>query len=286
MNSKKTYRDICLGYSTLVINKISFFVKHLSPFDSAEIDEIYEEAFLRAKSSGLETKQEKLDRAIAKGIWSDSKDKSLISYQNDISRLYQSKFNLQNKKHLISLNEEIKLMEESYSELAIEKYNITNNCAEDFADNASNQYQIFNSLYKDSDLKIKAYSKDDFDYLDSEEYLNILIVCKDILQIFNLDIIKTIACGSFFQEAFSLVEHPKDFFVKPVYNLTYYQIRLLKYGNYFKNIYSNYGAPPEELTDKPDKIEEWYFIKKSGHENEEREMKVTEDKWRSLINQV
>jgi hypothetical protein len=286
LNTKKTYRDICLGYSALVIKNTSLFVKHLSPFDSAIIDEIYEEAFLRAKSNGLETRQQKLDIATSKGIWNNIKEKSLLSYQNDIAKLHEAKHSLQNKKHLKSLNEEIELMQNSYNEIAIERFNITRGCAEDFAENTSNQYQIFHSLYTDENLLNKAYSKDDFDYLDSEEYFDILLLCKDNLENFNLNNIKTIACGFFFQDAFSLVEHPKDFFNKPVYNLTYYQIKLLKYGNYFKNIYANYGSPPEDILENPDKIEEWYFIKKSGHENEEKEMKVTEDKWRTLVKEV
>jgi hypothetical protein len=251
----------------------------------AEVDDVYDESLVRARNNGLESREEKLKRAIENGEWSVSKDKSLESYQSDISRLYAAKSNLQNRKHLFSLTEEITLLEKSWADLLTEKHGITHGCAEDFADNLSNQHQIFISIYKDEALKNRMYSNEEFEYLDSDEYLDVLILCRKSMQELSTDTIRKLSSSLFFQEAFSLLTDITDFFQKPVYNLSFYQVKLLKYGSHFKSILTEFGSPPSEYFGDPDKLEEWYYIRKSGLEKEEQETKKNEDSWRSLLQQ-
>ncbi len=286
MNLKKLYIDICLGYSKAKLDNDYVFIKHLSPLESAEVDEIYDDSLDRAKKNGLVSKEDKLKEAIDNGLWNAAKEKSIQSYQSDISRLYHAKNNLDSKAHLQSLNQEISLLEKSWEELMREKFNLTNGCAEDFADNMSNQYQIFISIYKDRDLKERKFSYEDFEYLDNEEYLKTLITCKKVLEDLSIETIRKITCSSFFLDSFLLVNDPFNFFLKPIYNLTFYQTKLLKYGGHFKNILTECGSPDNSAFGDPDKFEEWYYIKKSGKENEEQEVKKNEDKWRSLANTV
>jgi hypothetical protein len=286
LNLKKLYIDICLGFSRAKINNDPVFIKHLSPLETAEVDEIYEDSLDRARRSGLLSRDEKLEQAIQNGLWSKAKEKSIESYQSDISRLMHARNKLDSKAHLKSLNEEISLLEKLWEDLLREKFNITNGCAEDFADNLSNQYQIFISVYQDKELIHRKFSNDDFEYLDQKEYLDILIICKNTLENLNINTIRKISCSSFFLDPFSLVNDPFNFFLKPIYSLTFYQTKLLKYGAHFKNILTECGSPDNNVFGDPDKFEEWYYIKKSGKENEEQEVKKNEDKWRSLANTV
>jgi hypothetical protein len=86
---------------------------------------------------------------------------------------------------------------------------------------------------------------------------------EEFLQIYYLSLvsnsitnIKKISISYFFTHFYNLSETGISFFGKPVSQLTFNQVNLLSYADYFKKIISNNSIPPDIIND-PDKIEEF-----------------------------
>ena len=73
---------------------------------------------------------------------------------------------------------------------------------------------------------------------------------------------------SFFCNYFYLCDdNPQIFYGKPVVDLTFYQAEMFTYGRYFKNLaQESKGSPPEEIRNDPDKLIEFYEVRRNADE--------------------
>ena len=72
---RKIFRDIVRGYSTAIIEEEFVYIKHLTPHDQVELEEIEDKYFKIAQKRGVPTEKEMLDLLVKEEEWSDAEDK-------------------------------------------------------------------------------------------------------------------------------------------------------------------------------------------------------------------
>ena len=72
---RKIFRDVVRGYSSTILEEDFVYVKHLTPHDQVELEEIEERYFNIALRKGVPTEEEMLLFLKEEEQWSDADDK-------------------------------------------------------------------------------------------------------------------------------------------------------------------------------------------------------------------
>ena len=72
---RKIFRDIVRGYSTAIIEEEFVYIKHLTPHDQVELEEVRRKYHKIAQKRGVPTEKDMLDFLVKEDQWSDSEDK-------------------------------------------------------------------------------------------------------------------------------------------------------------------------------------------------------------------
>jgi hypothetical protein len=139
---------------------------------------------------------------------------------------------------------------------------------EDYANKKINEYFMFNSLFKDKDLKYKFFSEEEFDELENKDLSEILEIYNNINKNYIDKNLKKIALSSYYLSLFNLSDdNPYYMYGKPIIYLTFYQMEIFGYARYFKNALSQAKhSPPDEYYEDPDQLIEWLESSKNVEE--------------------
>jgi hypothetical protein len=266
---RKIYVSILHGFSVVVDERFgTLYLKHLDLFESQEMDEKNEFYTELAKKKGLPTEKERTEEIIKNGDWSPKKDSEIEESQIFIKNLEATKSKMFLQSEIKKLSEEIKKTKNKINELSSEKSDLIGVTAESYAAKKINDYYIFNTLYKDRDLKNKKFGPEEFDYLDEMDVLSLARIYNENIRKVSETTLKRIALSGFFLNNYTLSkDNPFIFYGKPITSLTFYQSDLFSFGRYFKHILSEMKNPPsqEEMED-PDKLIDKFNISKNSEE--------------------
>jgi len=109
-------------------------------------------------------------------------------------------------------------------------------------------------IYDSEELENNAFSKQEFDEMDDSEMHLLQKIQLDLAKKFNeLDIQKTVL-RPFFNLYLSFSENPKDFFGKPLIDLSVYQLKMAVFGRVFHSIFQHVENIPEDIKDDPERL--------------------------------
>lgn len=274
-NLRKAFYDIAAGYSRGVIFSREAFIKHLSYEDQINYDELRESFYKQAKDSGIETNEEKLKILRQQGIWTEEMDKEINASKLMIDSLYEGKKSNMKMPSLVKKYvENIREEEKKYNEKIQKKNQLMGLTCESYAEREVNDYYIFTNIFKNKELTERFFDIEEFDYFDDQKFSDICASYNKILEACSMESIKKIAMQPFFQEYFSLAgDNLKDFFDKPIYKLSFYQVKLLNYGSHFRNIYQNHDISrfPKEVQSDPDLLIDYAIAASKGKEEMQKQ---------------
>ena len=265
---KKTYIDILNGYSCIDRGgngRGALYIKHLSIFESQEIDEIndfYKKKFIKEGMPTLEEKEKDLEKD---KLWTKKERgriQELTLYLKNLEAT-KSKLVLKSQIDLISLD--ARKSELELEKLLSERAELVGSTAESFADKKANDHYLMISLYSDPQLSKKKFTPEEFDEISEEELAQVSSSYSLLLNSFTPKNLKKISLSPFFVNSFCMVEdNPYQFYGKPMTELTFYQTDILLYGKYFRSLLSDMkNKPSQDVMDDPDKLIEYFNISKN-----------------------
>ena len=260
--------DILKGYSLSYYKDNKLYFKHNTSFDSGEIDHLKQEFIEKAKKNGLPTEDQKEEYLILENIWSKENNEKIKKLKSDISTLKQTKSKLFKSDDINELNKQIDDKKLELINLTVERKELLGFTVEDYANKKINEYYMFNSLFKDKDLKDRYFSEQEFDELENKEISEVLSIYNDINKNFVENNLKKIALSSYYLSLFNLCdENAYNLYGKPIIYLTFYQMEVFGYARYFKNALSEAKhKPSDEYYENPDKLIEWLESSKNVEE--------------------
>ncbi|NBW09158.1 MAG: hypothetical protein EBR82_14160 [Caulobacteraceae bacterium] len=260
--------DILKGYTIAYYKNNKLYFKHNTSIDSGDIDHIKQEFIQKAKRNGLPTEQQKEEYIIKENLWSNEKNEEIKKIKSYISGLKQTKSKLFRNDDIAQINKQINEENIKLFTLIAERKDLLGFTVEDYANKKVNEYYMFNSLFKDKDLKNKFFSEQEFDELENRDLSEILDIYNNMNKNYVDKNLKKIALSSYYLSLFNLSDdNPYYMYGKPIVYLTFYQMEVFGYARYFKNALSEAKhKPPDEYYEDPDKLIDWLESSKNVEE--------------------
>jgi hypothetical protein len=158
-----------LIYSLSYYKSNKLYFKHNTSFDSGEIDYLKQEFIEKAKRNGLPTEDQKEEYLISESIWSKESNEKIKKLKSDISTLRQTKSKLFKSDDINEFNKQINEKKLELITLTVERKDLLGFTVEDYANKKINEYYMFNSLFKDKNLKDRYFSEQEFDELENKD---------------------------------------------------------------------------------------------------------------------
>ena len=267
---RKIFRDVVRGYSTTTLDEDFIYIKHLTPHDQVELEEIEESYFNIALRKGVPTEEDMVMYLTSEGQWTDADEKVISDTTMYLESLKKALDKIILKRDIDRQRSIIKKEEQKLQEKQIQKINLIGNTCEKYAKERLNDFYMIKSFYKDKDLLIPLFGEDEFDELENQDLKKIVSRYNDVFKSFNEENIQYTILEDFYNPYLSFAEDSMQFYGKPFCNLTYNQIRLIVYTRVFKNIFDNNENIPDNIRKDPAKLLEF-----GGSSREERD-KVSE----------
>jgi len=275
------YFDILKGHSAAIVDETKVRIIHFDVQTQTEIDKYYSEIFNKARSKGLLTEGELLQKLREDNLWTEEEEKDIENRRKNIEGLKSTstkalneQMRAQIERSLDEAKEELRVIENKKNKL------ITNTC-EQFAERRSSDMIIRLSFYKENG-EGPYFSNEEFDLLEREEVTGLVQIYNQATRDLDGENIRQISISDFFTSYYALIESaPSAFFNKPIHELTFFQVNLLNYAKLFASILKNLD-PPEHIKKDAEKLLTFAKNERKKIESEKRKRKREENKPQSL----
>ncbi len=248
---RKAFRDIVRGYSAVeYLNKL-VYIKHLTPHDQVELEDITALYHNNAKERGLPTEEDMLELLEREGDWTKEDEIFIEKTKDYIENMIQAK-----KKIVIksAQDQQQKLIDSETLKVdkkIKQKQDLVGNTCEKYAQQRTHDFYILRSFYSSPCLTIPLYSEDEYDDLTQPQVAVLVNTYNDVFKSFGEEGIQHLILEEFYSPYLSFAEDSMQFYGKPFCELTYNQIRMIVYTRIFKNIFDNNPNIPDKIRKDP-----------------------------------
>ena len=151
------FNEIIRGRSKRRFRDRPLFIKHLGVSEKAFFDYRFQEFYEYALNSGIPSEEDALKRAVADEFWSDAEEKEIDSIKKYIDRMILTKRNLIRKLEIEAIAKQIDEERQKLAKKISQRKDVIGKTAEEYASNRSNDYIIYESLFKDESLKDRVF---------------------------------------------------------------------------------------------------------------------------------
>lgn len=257
-DTRSGFNEIVAGYTPFRFRRNELFIKHFGAKDQIEIDSIYRGALEKLKERGVPTSEEKSKQLIRDKLWLTDDDEKMKVMVSQVEHLRKTKKLLFLKSQIEEQQKEIDKIEKDYLILLMKKNELFGKTAEFFANKRVSDHCVVNSIYNDASFSEPFFSKSSILDLDDEMMDEITAAYNKAVKKFEELNIKKIALSNLFQNYYYLSKSVYEFYGRAIVDLTFYQVQLVTFGDYYKNIlHEGSNKPPIEVANDPEKLEEW-----------------------------
>ena len=278
---RKIFRDVVRGFSTTTLEEDFVYIKHLTPHDQVELEEIEEKYFNIALRKGVPTEEDMLAYLKDEGQWTDKDEKFIKDKELFLENLRKAKTKLVLKREIDKqaalIDKEQKLLDDKQ----IQKIGLIGNTCEKYAKDRLNDFYMIKSFFADDKLQEPLFNQDKFDELDNHDIKKVVYKYNEIFEGFSEESIQYTILEDFYNPYLSFAEDSMQFYGKAFCELTYNQIRLIVYTRVFKNIFDMNENIPESIRKDPAKLLE--FGSSSKEEKDKAKDKLTQGDGGTLV---
>jgi len=280
-NYRRAFRDIVRGFSTVDYCGDLVYIKHLSPHDQVELEEITEYYKGQAESRGLPTNAEMLELLKEQGDWTDADENEIKKTQLFIETLQKAKSKLVLKSAMDNQDRLIKREELKLQTKQKEKADLLGRTCEVYADDRTHDFYILRSFFKDAESSVPLWTSQEYDELTKNQVVELVYIYNDSFKYFSEDNIQHLVLTDFYQPYLGFSDDSMQFYGVPFCKLTYNQIRMIVYTRIFKSIYENNQNIPEKIKNDPRALLDYGSI--SDEEKDRMKEKFAEGDGSTLV---
>jgi hypothetical protein len=278
---RRAFRDIVRGFSTVDYNGSLVYIKHLSPHDQVELEELTEFYRDQAESRGLPSNAEMLTLLKEQGDWTDADDREISKLQSFIEILRTAKSKLVLKSAMDNQDKIISREEGRLREKEGEKANLLGRTCEVYADDRTHDFYILRSFFSDEKISSPLWSQQEYDELTKDEITQLICIYNDSFSSFTEESIQHLVLTDFYQPYLGFSDDSMQFYGLPFCQLTYNQIRMIVYTRIFKSIFENNQNIPERIKNDPKALLDYGSV--SDAEKEKMQEKFAEGDGSTLV---
>jgi hypothetical protein len=246
--------EIFDGYTSFDFQGEELYLKHTSIKDQRNLHLYYEHYKNRAIKKGVQSEEKILIKVKEDNLWTEDDDLKISSLEIEIQNLKKTKDSLLLPSQKRTLQETIDQKQNEWLSLLTKRKEIIGKTAEDYASAMAANEIVRYFVFRDRELTKNAFNKEEFDNMDDEDMLNLRdIQLKTSNRLNELDIQKTVL-RPFFNLYLSFCDSPKDFYGKPLVDLSVYQLKTCVFGKVFHSIFQHVEGIPEDIKDDPERL--------------------------------
>jgi hypothetical protein len=278
---RKIFRDVVRGYSTTVLDTDFVYIKHLTPHDQVELEEIEEKYFNIALRKGVPTEEDMLSFLKQEEQWTDADEKFIEDKKYFLETLRTAKTKMVMKRQIDHQDKLIAEEQQLLNQKQYERISLLGNTCEKYAKDRLNDFYMIKSFYKDKQLSEPLFSENKFDELENHDIKKVVVIYNELFESFNEENIQYTILEDFYNPYLSFAEDSMQFYGKPFCDLTYNQIRLIVYTRVFKNIFDSNENIPDNIRKDPAKLLE--FGSSSKEERDKTKDKLSQGSAGTLV---
>ena len=278
---RKIFRDVVRGFSTTTLEEDFVYIKHLTPHDQVELEEIEEKYFNIALRKGVPTEEDMLAYLKDEGQWTDRDEKFIQDKELFLENLRKAKTKLVLKSEIDKQAELIDKEQKLLNDKQIQKIGLIGNTCEKYAKDRLNDFYMIKSFFADDKLQEPLFDQDKFDELDNHDIKKVVYKYNEIFEGFSEESIQYTILEDFYNPYLSFAEDSMQFYGKAFCELTYNQIRLIVYTRVFKNIFDMNENIPDSIRKDPAKLLE--FGSSSKEEKDKAKDKLSQGDGGTLV---
>ena len=258
-NVERVFAEIIAGRTPVNLLGRSAFFRHLTPSRRGESTYHYDEIIRQCESKNIPTLQARLEALKKSGEWTEEQENSYLNATEYVGRLQDVLKTLAWPSQIEEKKKEIEAARKVAAEKSAERNAVVGVTAEQFADKKANEKFIFDNLCRDSECQHGLFAPDEYEELEDPEIESVIIIINGIIRDYQESYVKKAGLSQLVRDLISISEgDAMRFYGVPAIRLTYYQIELLNYGRWFKEILSDpKKKPPAHMLDNPDLLIEW-----------------------------
>ncbi|MBN86368.1 MAG: hypothetical protein CL885_02460 [Dehalococcoidia bacterium] len=280
-NYRRAFRDIVRGFSTSELNGELVYIKHLSPHDQVELEDLTEFYKNEAESRGLPTNEDMLELLREQGDWTEADENEIKKIESFIETLQAAKSKLILKS---AMDNQDRIINKERERLALkkrERADLIGRTCEVYADDRTHDFYILKSFFKDVGVSNPLWSNDEYDELTRDEIAKVVYVYNNSFEFFSEESIQHLVLTDFYQPYLGFADDSMQFYGLPFCQLTYNQIRMIVYTRIFKSIYENNQNIPDKIKNDPKALLDYGSI--SDEEKEKMKEKFNEGDGSTLV---
>mgnify|MGYP005673195805 FL=1 len=278
---RKIFRDVVRGFSTATLEEDFVYIKHLTPHDQVELEEIEEKYFNIALRKGVPTEEDMLAYLKDEGQWTDKDEKFIQDKELFLENLRKAKTKLVLKSEIDKQAGLIDKEQKLLNDKQIQKIGLIGNTCEKYAKDRLNDFYMIKSFFADDKLQEPLFNEDKFDELDNHDIKKVVYKYNEIFEGFSEENIQYTILEDFYNPYLSFAEDSVQFYGKAFCDLTYNQIRLIVYTRVFKNIFDMNENIPDSIRKDPAKLLE--FGSSSKEEKDKAKDKLSQGDGGTLV---
>lgn len=253
----------------MIYNNETLYIKHLSHKEHLDLDDLQEQYFQLSKSKGVPDEAEQLLYLKKEGLWTEKDQLSLVRQESMLARMIDGKRFIALPSMLERHNKDIAIEEDKLNKLKQRQRDLIGLTCEIYASKVVNEHYIIKSLYRDQKLTIPYFINNEFDDIEDDELNKIVNKYNESVDPCTEKNIKKLSIQDFFQSYYFICND--DFFAffgRPIFEFTYFQVKLANFARFYKNIMEgvNIRSLPKKCLEDPDYLEEYLNTTKKGKE--------------------
>ena len=256
--------DILQGFSYCADENV--YLKHLDDIDHSQIAKIQTNLTHKFLKMGVPTRAERLDFIINESQeWTQDDEDEITSAEYFISDNTETYETMAIPEQKAALGKELEEARNIIQKKKIERETKIGVVAETKAEKMANNYHIYFAFYKDSELKQRMWSRDEFEDLEDYELTKWIIKYNQETNCFSNKNFKKIAAMPF---TLNLASYCKDqgmfFFGKPITQFSTYQLgvftKVMRNTFVLRETKNKAGSPEINNELKMKDLVDWYDI--------------------------
>lgn len=268
---KQSLVDISRGYSRIVFQNKTFYIKHITFQENLLIDSYQSDLDELAIKQKIPSELERLEFLARKKLWSDLDERNLNDQKIMLSGLEHNKTKCYISSQLEYMENTINSTKKNINELWSKRYFALDITKERFTEERLNRFLIYNTLYSDIHLKNLVFeSFEEFENQDDIELSLLTILYNEELVKSGVSNIKKIVVSDFFAPYFIIYSDNINNIFKDVINngplsITYNQIHFIINFRHFKHVFET-NKIPQNIRNNPERIEEYVLLSANAKE--------------------
>ncbi len=260
------YKDVCEGRSSGKFWGETVIFAHQSLFDQCLIEEERDRNIQWSASRGYDTKEKSLQKAIARGDWSEDKEKSFNLKLQDYRDVWARRGKIDPVGMVNNIRGFHSLLKDIRAEIdadAVQRSVITPECQESYANARTYDFEICLMARKEDGTKL--FTEDEFNTLGDGDLVLLRNEYAEKILKFNEEYFEKMAVAPFFYSIFdNYASNPGDFFKKPAPELTVFQMDLLRCAKRYNEVVKIAWDAPQDFYEDPKMLETYALVKNNG----------------------